>query len=142
MDILYPALLVAGFLHFGLLLASFSVPRVLDWNTELQKVNPLTRQLVLVHGGFIVLTIICFGAITLAAGRELLAGSMLGLAVAGFIGVFWLGRLLVQLFFFQTEPRLTTPVRKIGYPALYFFFSFFSVVYLLVAWSHAPALLF
>ena len=52
------ALIVAGVLHFGLLAAGLSAPRVLDWKQELRKVNSLTRQLVLVHGGFIVLTII------------------------------------------------------------------------------------
>src|ERR1700676_392375 len=85
-------LILAGLFHFGLLLASFSVPRVLRWDQELAKVNSLTRQLVLVHGGFIVLTIIAFGVITLVAVDDLLSGSTLAGAVAGFIGIFWLAR--------------------------------------------------
>jgi hypothetical protein len=127
-------LTVAGFMHFGLLLASFSVPRVLGWDSELKKVNPLTRQLALVHGGFIVLTIIGFGLLTLVAGRELLAGNRLALTLTLFIGVFWTGRLLVQLFYFDAGPWLTTSFRKIGYRALYFVFAYFSVVYLVAAW--------
>src|SRR5689334_11182811 len=94
-------LLVAGILHFALLTASFSVPAVLHWREELRKVDPLTRQLFLVHGAFIVLTIIAFGAISVALPTALIAGTQLGLAVASFIGVFWLGRLFVQLFYFH-----------------------------------------
>src|SRR5947209_8316124 len=124
------ALMIAGLLHFGLLLASFSTPRVLGWESELRKVAPLTRQLVLVHGGFIVLTIIGFGAITLVAGRELLSGNVLPLAVTTFIGVFWACRLLIQLFYFDARPWLTTPFRKIGYRALYAVFAYFTLVYL------------
>jgi hypothetical protein len=126
--------MVAGVLHFGLLLASFSTPRVLGWHSELRKVNPLTRQLVLVHGGFIVLTIIGFGAITLIAGRELLSGSALSLAVTTMIGLFWACRLLIQLFYFEAAPWLTTLYRKVGYRLLYAVFAYFTLVYLAAAW--------
>ena len=51
-------LCIGGLMHFGILIASALVPRVLDWRSELRKLNPLTRQLVWVHGVFIVLTII------------------------------------------------------------------------------------
>jgi hypothetical protein len=134
LTILPAALTIAGLLHFGLLLASFSVPRVLDWKSELTKVNPLTRQLVLVHGGFIVLVIIAFGAITLIAGPELLSGNRLSLVVTTVIGVFWACRLLIQVFYFSAGPWLTTPFRKIGYGTLYVVFSYFTVVYLAAAW--------
>jgi hypothetical protein len=130
-------LTIAGFLHFGLLLAGFSAPRVLGWRTELTKVSPLTRQLVLVHGAFIVLTIIGFGLLTLVSGRELLAGNLLALTVTVFIGVFWTCRFLLQLFYFKAGPWLTTPFRKIGYRALYLVFAYFTVVYLAAAWVNA-----
>ena len=133
-------LMIAGILHFGLLLASFSVPRVLGWGSELKKVNALTRQIVLVHGSFTVLTIIAFGLVTLIAGRELLAGNRLALAVTLFIGVFWTGRLLIQLFYFDAGTWLTTPFRKIGFRALYFVFAYFAIVYLTAAWVNGSVL--
>src|SRR5437868_6087723 len=95
------ALIVAGVLHFGLLAAGLSAPRVLDWKQELRKVNSLTRQLVLVHGGFIVLTIIAFGLITLLAGPALVAGDRVALCLTSFIGLFWLIRLFVGIFYFD-----------------------------------------
>ena len=127
--VLEPALVVAGLLHFGLLLASFSTPRVLRWHEELQKVNGLTRQLVLVHGAFIVLTIVAFGAITLVAGPDLLSGSPLALALNGFIGTFWACRLGIQVFYFDAGPWLTTPFLKFGYRALYVVFAYLALVY-------------
>jgi hypothetical protein len=129
-------LTVAGFLHFGLLLAGFSVPRVLGWDSELKKVNPLTRQVVLVHGGFIILTIIGFGLLTLLAGRDLLSGNRLALLATLSIGLFWTGRLLIQVFYFDAAPWLTTRFLKIGYRSLYFVFAYFSFVYLAAAWMN------
>ena len=49
---------VSGILHFGTLLASAAVPQVLDWKGELQKLDKLSRQLIWVHGLFIVLVIV------------------------------------------------------------------------------------
>ena len=139
-DLLQTALLVAGFLHFALLIASFSVPGVLRWREELRKVEPLTRQLVLVHGAFIVLTIIAFGAISVAVPAALVGGSELALAVAGFIGLFWLCRLLVQLFYFHAEAHLTSWILRLGYRALTVLFVYFAAVYFAAVWVNLRAL--
>jgi hypothetical protein len=130
------ALIVAGVLHFGLLAAGLSTPRVLDWRNELRKVNSLTRQLVLVHGAFIILTIIAFGLITLVAGPALVAGDTTALLLTGFIGRFWLIRFYIQVFYFDARPWLTTRWRKLGYTALYGVFAYLSTVYLLAAWTN------
>ena len=131
--LLEAALLLAGGLHFALLLASFSAPRVLRWHEELLKVDFFTRQVILVHGAFIALMIIGFGAVTLFQAAEMLRGSTLGAFLAGFIGLFWLGRLAVQLFYYQPGRWLTTAGRKLGYRALTVLFAYFTVVYLTVA---------
>jgi hypothetical protein len=134
-------LVIAGLGHFALLLASFSVPTVLRWDEELTRVSPLTRQLVWVHGAFIVLTIIAFGAITVVAAGDLLAGSTLAVAVNVCIGVFWLGRLLVQLFYFDAGPWLTTTFLKVGYRLLTVLFVYFTAVYLSAAWVNLRLLM-
>ncbi len=140
LEILRIALIAAGILHFSLLLASLSVPRVLGWKRELEKVEPFTRQIILVHGLFIVLVIIGFGLITLIGTDGLLAGSMLGAAVAGFIGLFWLGRLVIQLGYYTPRRWLTTTFRKVGYQALTLLFLYFAATYLTVAWFNLKAL--
>lgn len=134
------AVLIAGWLHFALLTASFSVPGVLRWREELRKVEPLTRQLVLVHGAFIVFTIIAFGLISVALPGALVGGSELGFAMAAFIGLFWMCRLLVQIFYFHAEKHLTSWALRLGYRGLTVLFVFFTVVYFATAWANLAAL--
>ena len=133
-------IVIAGCLHFALLTASFAAPAVLRWQDDLRRVDPLTRQLVLVHGGFIVLTIIAFGAISVSVPSALTAGSELGVALAGFIAVFWLCRLLVQLFYFDAHAHLNHVVLRLGYRSLTLLFVFFTAVYAAAVWVNLQAL--
>jgi hypothetical protein len=109
------------------------VPRVLRLDRELGKLDPLTRQLIWVHGAFIVVTILAFGLITVTAADSLLQGTPLAVGTAAFIGLFWFLRLLIQLFYFDARPWLTNSFRMVGYKTLTFLFGYFSVVYLLTA---------
>ena len=111
-------LLIAGILHLLIPIASALVPSVLDWRSELRSLTKLTRQLVWVHGVFIVLTIVGFGAISIVARRELASGTMLARAVCAFVAVFWLCRLGVQFFVFDARPFLTKAYLKLGYHGL------------------------
>jgi len=120
---------VAGFLHFGLLVASASTPHALDWKQNLAPLHPFLRKLFWVYGVFIVLVIIAFGTITLGNSNEMAAGTLLARWLCGFIGVFWLARLFVQLFIFDARPFLTNWFYRIGYHSLTFVFLYFTAVY-------------
>ena len=126
-------ILIGGVLHFGILLASALTPRVLDWRHELTKLEPLTRQLVWVHGAFIVLVIVCFGVISIALPVELAAGTWLARAVCGFIALFWLTRLAVQFFVFDANGHLKNIWLRMGYHGLTFVFGYHAVVYSVAA---------
>ena len=125
-------LILAGVCHFGILLASALVPRVLDWRGELARVSPLSRHVVWTHGVFIVLTIVAFGVITVANAPTLAAGSTLARWFCGFVAVFWLSRLVVQLFLFDARPYLKTALLKLGYHGLTVVFTYLGAVY---AWA-------
>jgi hypothetical protein len=125
-------LLIGGILHFGILIASALVPRVLDWRGELRKLPPLFAQLVWVHGAFIVLTIIGLGVISVTNAAELGSGTWLARSVCGFVALFWGTRLAVQFFYFSPKAYLTTLPLKIGYHGLAAVFAYLSVVY---AWG-------
>ena len=105
-------------LHFGTLIASATVPQVLDWKGELRKLAPLSRQLIWVHGLFIVLTIIGFALLTTFCASDLALRTPLARAVCGFIAVFWLARLFFQFFVFDAKPFLNGPLLKLGYHGL------------------------
>jgi len=124
---------VGGILHFGILIASALVPQVLDWKESLGKLDGLTRQLVWVHGLFIVLVIIGFGVISMLFASELAAGTPLARAVCLFIALFWAARLVVQFFVFDAKPYLKSGFLKLGYHGLTIVFAYHAVVFSLAA---------
>ncbi|MEE3367719.1 MAG: hypothetical protein VX346_00105 [Planctomycetota bacterium] len=124
---------IGGILHFGILLASAMVPKVLDWKASLDKLDGLSRQLVWVHGVFIVLVIVGFGLISILFAGELVTGTPLARGVCIFIALFWAARLIVQFFVFEAEPYLKSTLLKAGYHGLTVVFVYHSVVYSLAA---------
>ena len=124
---------VGGIIHFGILIASALVPKVLDWKDSLGKLDGLSRQLVWVHGAFIVLVIIGFGLLSVLFAGELVAGTPLARAVCSLIAFFWAARLVVQFFIFDAKPYLKNAFLKLGYNGLTVVFTYLAVVYSLVA---------
>jgi hypothetical protein len=126
---------IGGILHFGILLASAMVPKVLDWKASLGKLDGLSRQLVWVHGAFIVLVIVGFGLLSVLLAGELSAGTPLARGVCLFIALFWAARLVVQFFVFDARPYLKTAFLKAGYHGLTLVFLYHAVVYSVAAFG-------
>ena len=126
-----------GILHFGILLASAMVPKVLDWKASLEKLDVLFRQLVWVHGAFIVLVIIGFGLLSVVLAGDLACGTPLARGMCLFISLFWAARLVVQFFVFDAKPYLKTTLLKAGYHGLTVVFIYITVVYALAAFLPA-----
>lgn len=133
MPLLEMLLRVAGLLHFSLLVAGSLLPFVLDWRRDLKKLDRLSQQIVWAHGLFIVMVIIGFGTASLVLPNELAAGTPLARALCGFIALFWLARLVVQLFFFDAEPHLTHWFLRLGYRGLTGVFTYLAIVYAVAA---------
>ena len=128
-------MLIAGVLHFGILFASALVPQVLDWRTSLRALDKLSRQLIWVHGLFIVLVIVLFGVLSIVFRNDLVDGTPLARGVCALIAVFWAARLGVQFFVFNAGPYLKTPTLKLGYHGLTIVFAYHVAVYSWVALS-------
>jgi hypothetical protein len=120
---------IGGLLHFGILIASALVPQVLDWRAELRKLQPLSRQLVWVHGVFIVLTIVGLGAIAATNAPALASGGALARCVCAFIAIFWLARLALQFVLFDATPHLTNALLKLGYHGLTCVFAYLAITF-------------
>jgi alginate O-acetyltransferase complex protein AlgI len=121
---------LGGLMHFGILIASALVPKVLDWRGELARLSPLTRQLVWVHGIFIVFTIVSLGAIATINAPSLAAGdSLLARSVSAFACLFWLTRLTLQFVLFDARPYLNGLALKFGYHGLTLVFAYLSAVF-------------
>jgi len=119
---------VAGAAHFGILIASALVPFRLDWKAAFAPLPALHRQMYWVYGGYVVLSIVAFGLVSLTCAEELTGGTRLARAVCGYIAVFWGVRLGLQAVF-DAKPYLTTWWLKAGYHALTVLFLGFTLVY-------------
>jgi hypothetical protein len=119
-----------GAAHFLILLASFQVPYRLAWKRDLQQLMPFNRKLLWVQSGFTVLTIIAFGTLTLALHRELLRGDRAALGLAGFIGIYWTTRILVDAIYFSHADWPKGTAFVVGHALLTLLFSSLAASYL------------
>ena len=122
-------ILIGGICHFGILIASALTPGELKWREELANLSPLSRQLIWVHGAFIVLVILGFGLISSFNARQLAEGSRLARALCAFIAMFWGARLMVQLFIVDARPHLRNRFLKIGYHGLTVVFTYLTLAF-------------
>jgi hypothetical protein len=95
------ALWLAAAGHFVVLIASFQVPFRLDWKRDLRKLTSFNRKLMWVHGGFAVYTVISFGTLTLLLHDDILHGQRAAVGLAGFIGMYWLLRVVVDFAYYN-----------------------------------------
>jgi hypothetical protein len=122
----------AGVGQLGVLVASSLVPFRLDWKRELAGLSRLHRQMYWVYGGYVVLSIIAFGVISLVNADELAAGGRLARWFCGYVAVFWGVRLCLQPVF-DVKQHLTTWWLRAGYHLLSVLFVGFTFVYGLAA---------
>ena len=122
-------LIVGGLLHLCITSAGLTMTRVLDWRKNLAPLCGLTRHVIWTHGGFVLLTIVGFGTISVLASRSLASGEPLARAVCAFIALFWAIRLFIQFFVFDARPFLTNRLLAVGYHGLTVVFSYFVIVY-------------
>lgn len=130
-EVLPNLLMVAGFGQLCVLIASALVPIRLRWWSELRFIPRLHRQLYWVYGGYVVLSIVAFGLISIFNSVELAAGSGLGRAFCFYVAVFWGIRLVLQAVL-DVRDHLTTRWLRLGYHILTVLFAFFTVIY---GWS-------
>jgi hypothetical protein len=125
-------LLVIGFGQLSVLVASALVPIRLNWRREFAALSPLHRQMYWVYGGYVVLSIVGLGLITITSAAELAAGSTLGRAFSLYAAAFWGIRLSLQPVL-KVREHLTTWWLAAGYYGLTFFFAAFTAVFLYAA---------
>jgi hypothetical protein len=127
------ALWLAGAGHFVVLIASFQVPYRLGWKDDLAKLTPFNRKLMWVHGGFAIYTIISFGVLTLLFHNEMLRGHGAATALAAFIGIYWLLRVVVDFIYYNHADWPKGKAFVAGHALLTLLFVFLFVTYLSVS---------
>ena len=109
MNQLAPSLWLAGGLQLLIVAMNVPLPRVLSYRQELSKVSPIIRQIFIVHSVYIVLVIIGFSVLCFCFAPELASGSPLGTFLSGALAVFWGGRLLIQLGYYNADTKKKHP---------------------------------
>jgi hypothetical protein len=127
------ALWLAGAGHFVVLIASFQVPYRLGWKDDLAKLTSFNRKLMWVHGGFAIYTIVSFGVLTLLFHNEMLRGHGAATALAAFIGIYWLLRVVVDFTYYDHADWPTGKGFIAGHALLTLLFVFLFVTYLSVS---------
>lgn len=98
----YIHLKIAGTLLMGLGLAHSFFGRYFKWKKELAQLSLLTRQIFLVHCFFISLSVVLIGACTLFFTNALLRSGTLSRVVLTGLVMFWLARLVFQIFVYDS----------------------------------------
>jgi hypothetical protein len=122
---------VAGIGQLSVLIASALVPFQLNWREELKCLSRLHRQMYWVYGGYVVLSIVAFAALSIFNSRELASGSGLARGFCAYVAVFWGIRVVLQAVF-DVREHLASWWLKAGYFVLTLMFAGFTVIY---AWA-------
>jgi uncharacterized membrane protein YhaH (DUF805 family) len=93
------------------------VPFQLSWQKELAVLSKLHRQMYWVYGGYVVLAIVSFAAISMLDAEEIASGSGLARGFCLYVAVFWDVRGCLQLVF-DVKEHLTAWWLKAGYHLL------------------------
>ena len=117
-----------GIGQLGILVASALVPFQLNWKEAFTGLPKLHRQMYWVYGGYVVLSIVFLGTVSLANAHELARGTGLAKWVCGYGCLFWLIRLGLQPVF-DVKTYLKTWWLKAGYHLLTLSFIAFVLVY-------------
>ena len=92
---------VAGWLQLAVASANFFLPRKLKYGENLVRLDTIIRQVFIVHSAYIVLVLVGLAGLCLRFPQELAGASGLGRCLSGFIAVFWVLRVPIQLFYYD-----------------------------------------
>ena len=135
-ELMSTALWLAAAGHFCVLIASFQVPYRLGWKEDLARLTSFNRKLMWVHGGFAVYTIMAFGVLSMVLHGELMRGDRAALALAFFIGCYWLLRIIVDFAYYSHRDWPVGTAFRVGHVLLTSLFVFLSASYLSLTLWH------
>ena len=117
---------IAGILLVGLAFAHIPIARRFRWREEAVRLSPLNRDIFLVHSFYIALTVGLMGALCVGWAQALTTPTVLGLPIAAGFALFWITRLYVQWFVYDSaiwrRRRFETGMH-IFFSGLWFFLS-------------------
>jgi len=127
--LIFALVALAGLAQIALVVGSLIIPGILNWKTELEKVQTLIKQMFWTYAAYILVINLCFGLLSIFAVAELLNKSLMSLLVCGFIAMYWISRILIQFFYFDKTSFPTGRWHRFAEILLIILFVFLSIVY-------------
>ncbi|MDA0767235.1 MAG: hypothetical protein O3A92_10485 [Verrucomicrobia bacterium] len=93
---------VAGVGLLLIVVANFLVPRVFRYRENIARCDRFFGQVFVIHAAYIIYTVLGMGLLCLWR-PEFFLTTVEGRAMAGFMGVFWGARVMVQFFYYDRE---------------------------------------
>ena len=123
------AIQLAGIILLCITLANFFAPKKMRWTVNLEKTEPVFRQVFIIHCVFLLACVVAMALICLLKPYWLLIDG-LGQAVTGFIALFWGARVLVQFFYYEKSIKRQFPFFNILFTTAFgYLFLLFTAVY-------------
>jgi len=102
------AIQFAGIILLCITLANFFAPKKMRWTVNLEKTEPVFRQVFIIHCVFLLGGVVAMALLCLLAPEWLFIDG-LGRALAGFMALFWGARVLVQIFYYEKSIKRQFP---------------------------------
>lgn len=105
MGVLIVLIWMAGAVHVAILAANFILPEKIQCRENLSRVSPMIRPVFVVHWIYILVILTLFASLCLWFAPELAGASRLGHFLSAAIALFWLPRIPIQVFVYDSELR-------------------------------------
>jgi len=105
MRVLIVRIWAAGAVQVAILAANFVLPQNIQCRQNLACASPMTRHVFIVHWIYILVSLAIFVCLCFCFAPELAGASHLGRFLSAAISVFWIPRILIPLFVYDSELR-------------------------------------
>lgn len=123
---------VIGILLIILACVHVIFPRYFNWAKETSTMSLINRQMMYVHTLFIALTVFLMGLLCVTSATEIVT-TPLGRKIALGLGIFWIIRLLIQLFGYSSKLWKGKGFETIVHVAFTLFWIYMGIVFMVVA---------
>lgn len=114
------ALKLAGIILLCIVLANFFAPKKMRWIENLDKTENLFRQVFIVHCLYLIGCVLGMALVCLFL-PHLLLQEVMGKILLIFMAVFWLTRIFVNLFYYETAIKKQFPFFNILFSTVYIY---------------------
>jgi hypothetical protein len=121
MNRLEPFLWVTGVLQWLIALSNLFAARLFHYRENIAKLSPFVREVFIVQNVYIMATVATFGVLCIRFAPELAGRSALGRSLSGFLAIFWGGRIIIQIFYYDKNIKRSRPVMNLAFLATFIY---------------------